>query len=153
MDDNGVIFAKSPGTCVIKVQSSTSDIRAEYSVTVVEKTEEEGHEDPGKQNDPGKKPTPASPTPKGQKTQTPTPASPTPKGQKTQQQATGQKESQQQTGARDSSNGKNTGSGTKSGAVNTGDNSKPSVWLLLIVCSAFIIRRTLWRSVERNRDK
>ena len=103
VDENGVIFAKSPGTCVIKVQNSESDITAEYSVTVAVKEEEDGPEDPGmqedpeKQDDPGKQPTTVSPTPAS-----PTPASPTPKGQKTQQQTTGrrtrdQKAAQQQT--------------------------------------------------------
>lgn len=155
VDENGVIFAKSPGTCVIRVQNSESEITAEYSVTVAEKEEEAGPEDPGmqedpeKQDDPGKQPTTISPTP----------ASPTPKGQKTQQttdqkatrqQTTDQKATQQQTtdqkATQPYSNGKDTGSNTKSNAVNTGDNSKPFVWLLLIVCSVVIMRRICRRS-------
>ncbi len=155
VDDNGVILAVGIGTCVIKVQNSESDITAEYSVTVAEKEEEAGPEDPGmqedpeKQDDPGKLPTTISPTPAS-----PAPASPTPKGQKTQQQTTGrqtrdQKATQQTTDQKATqpySNGKDTGSSTKSNAVNTGDNSNPFVWLLLIVCSVFIMRRICRRS-------
>ena len=151
VDENGVIFAKSPGTCVIRVQNSESEITAEYSVTVAEKEEEAGPEDPGmqedpeKQDDPGKQPTTISPTP----------ASPTPKGQKTQQ-TTDQKATRQQTtdqkATQPYSNGKDTGSTTKSNAVNTGDNSKPFVWLFLIVCSAVIMRRIFRRNSERNKQ-
>ncbi|MBR3165184.1 MAG: Ig-like domain-containing protein, partial [Lachnospiraceae bacterium] len=141
VDENGVIFAVSPGTCVIRVQNSESDITAEYSVTVTEKEEEAGPDDPGmqedpeKQDDPGKQPTTISPTPKGQKTQQQTTGRQTRDQKATQQQTTDQKATQPY------SNGKDTGSSTKSNAVNTGDNSKPFVWLLFIVCSVVIMRR------------
>ena len=155
VDDNGVILAVSPGTCVIRVQNSESDITAEYSVTVSEKEEEDGPEDPGMQEDPGKQEEPGKQDGPGKQT---TPAGPTPKGQKTQQ-TTDQKTAGQETTDRKASGQQttvsrrdDTGSGRKSGEVNTGDNSKPFVWLLLIVCSVVIMRRVFRGSFVRNKQ-
>ena len=142
---------------MIRVQNSESDITAEYSVTVSEKEEEDGPEDPGIQENPGKQEDPGKQDGPGKQT---TPAGPTPKGQKTQQQTTDQKAAGQETTDRKAagqqttvSRRDDTGGGRKSGAVNTGDNSEPFVWLLLIVCSAVIMRSVFRGSFVRNRNK